>query len=253
MLVGLPDASKPFGRSRGLRLAMKENPDAAFGIPDIKGLRRFAESTTDREPPPFFVGRKEEIGSLQRDLQYRYHDWVLGKENPWEAQTRLYQGAPGAGKTALLRRLGSLTIQPTGDGDNGNGEPVGLNVCLIDEEAVFHNPTRLEKKIAEAFVPGAAREMEGRESVGESGEAGIDLKVARAGAQAHRSTDQPLRIWEEVAREVQEEPALHPPLLLMLDEAQALPEDECRQAVREFFRIYRVAGEGSVSGIGQAG
>ncbi len=199
-----------------------------ISAPDIEGLRRFAQKS-DRQDPPTFVGRKDLMERMAEDLKERIAAWGNHDPDAWAGATWLFQGAPGAGKTALLSRLGSLTIQPTGDGDNGNGEPVGLNVCLIDEEAVFHNPTRLEKKIAEAFVPGAAREMEGRESVGESGEAGIDLKVARAGAQAHRSTDQPLRIWEEVAREVQGEPALHPPLLLMLDEAQALGAEAAPQ------------------------
>ncbi len=131
---------------------------------------------------------------MAEDLKERIAAWGNHDPNAWTGATWLFQGAPGAGKTALLSRLGSLTIRPTGDGDNSNGEPVGVNVCLIDEEAALHNPAKLKKKIAEAFLSGAAREMEGRESVGSSLQRLFGRGICRGHAEGRHSARRRRRI-----------------------------------------------------------
>ena len=67
-------------------------------MPDIEGMRRlFARG--DRERPDVFVGRDEPIAALSAALQ---NVEVAGGIR---GSTRIVQGAPGAGKTALLNEL----------------------------------------------------------------------------------------------------------------------------------------------------
>ena len=66
--------------------------------PDIEGMRRlFARG--DRERPDVFVGRDEPIKALTAALQN------IEGAGGIRGSTRIVQGAPGAGKTALLNEL----------------------------------------------------------------------------------------------------------------------------------------------------
>ena len=72
--------------------------------PDLDALRRFSE-LPDREATPYFGGRADEIGLVEGALnrireRVREGDW-----NPSGGETILFQGAPGAGKSALLHHL----------------------------------------------------------------------------------------------------------------------------------------------------
>ena len=53
----------------------------------------------DRDATPFFAGRSDEIGQFDRALV------ELGSQPGEQAVFRIYQGAPGCGKTALLHHL----------------------------------------------------------------------------------------------------------------------------------------------------
>ncbi len=264
-------------------------PEPQPAAPDLEGLADFAVST-DRDEPVKFVGRVKQIATLKRSLEVGLEHWRRGKPIAWKGASWLFQGAPGAGKTALLSHLGSLKIE-----DRTTGKHVEANICLLDRKADLYDGLRLEKKVAEAFIPGSARKMEGREAIREGGEASVDIGIAQAGASGHRTTDKPLRAWEDVVREIRESPKKHVPLLLLVDEAQALEdaarnqlmwlhegthglpivpvfgglawskkrfealgvsrlsddrvhtlealsEAECREAVRFFFGLYRIAG-----------
>ena len=70
--------------------------------PDLKGLAAFTERG-DREDAVFFVGRDHEIGAVER-LCARAQRAIRAGER-FEGATLLFQGAPGAGKTALLSEL----------------------------------------------------------------------------------------------------------------------------------------------------
>ncbi len=202
-----------------------KNRDANDRIPDIRALKEFAEST-DRETPVAFVGREEQIGALARDLERRVRQrgsWKgFGDPPKWEGATWLFQGAPGAGKTALLRHLQNLKIQaPAGDGAASGGVPV--RACSITDQHVLSDPWELKKKIAAVWVPEVEKDLETRQLL----ELGADLKVIRGG----RKTDRPLMSWGDVLKKVLGKPGEYPPLLLMVDEAQKLDDAAEKQVL----------------------
>ncbi len=203
--------------------------DAKAQIPDLGGLKEFSEST-DRETPVAFVGREEQIGALKRDLEARFRQ-RQGWEGPgfppaWEGATWLFQGAPGAGKTALLRRLKNLKV---------NGRAV--RVCLIDDEADLYNDFRMKRKIAEAFVPGSAAKMLGTDTTQTGKGAKVGGGVSGFGARLEGSADASKGkseqraglTWENFANK--EKSQSSSPLLLLFDEAQA-PEDQAGPQLR---------------------
>ena len=74
----------------------------ASGKPDLEGLRFFSEPS-DREPAAFFVGRADETEDIERALARALRHAQAGQRSA--GATRLIQGAPGAGKSALLAHL----------------------------------------------------------------------------------------------------------------------------------------------------
>ena len=79
-----------------------ERPVMTADIPDLKGLRRFV-AEGDRGTPACFAGRQAIIGAIARAL-----DTVMDgarEERDVRSLTQLVQGAPGAGKTALLEEV----------------------------------------------------------------------------------------------------------------------------------------------------
>ena len=74
----------------------------ANGGPDLDGLRFFSEPS-DRERAAFFVGRAGEIEDIERALARALRHAQAGQRSA--GATRLIQGAPGAGKSALLAHL----------------------------------------------------------------------------------------------------------------------------------------------------
>ena len=72
--------------------------------PDLDALRRFSE-LPDREATPYFGGRADEIGLVERALNRIRERARNGHWKPSGGETILFQGAPGAGKSALLHHL----------------------------------------------------------------------------------------------------------------------------------------------------
>ena len=70
--------------------------------PDLEGLEDYAERA-DRRPALFFVGRDSEIRTVERLCARALRAIRAGER--FEGATLLFQGAPGAGKTALLSEL----------------------------------------------------------------------------------------------------------------------------------------------------
>ena len=83
---------------------MARTPQKPKTEPDLDALRWFSE-LPDREATPYFGGRADEIGMVERALN-RIRD--RAREGHWlpsGGETILFQGAPGAGKSALLHHL----------------------------------------------------------------------------------------------------------------------------------------------------
>ena len=72
--------------------------------PDLDALRRFSK-LTDREATPYFGGRTDEIDLVESALERIRDRTQEGHWRPSGGETILFQGAPGAGKSALLHHL----------------------------------------------------------------------------------------------------------------------------------------------------
>ena len=131
---------------------MSRSPRKPETEPDLDALRRFSE-LPDREATPYFGGRADEIGLVERALN-RIRDRV--REDHWRpsgGETILFQGAPGAGKSSLLHHL----VQPW----RGAGREAPV---VVDTEASHYADERaLALHVAEAVDP--ALEEQFRRSV----------------------------------------------------------------------------------------
>ena len=83
---------------------MARSPRTLVTEPDLDALRRFSE-LPDREATPYFGGRADEIGLVERALNRIRERAREGHWQPSGGETILFQGAPGAGKSALLHHL----------------------------------------------------------------------------------------------------------------------------------------------------
>ena len=86
---------------------MARSRAGTVAAPDFDALKHFA-GLTDREASPFFGGRTDEIATVERALK-RIHEKALEDHLcPADGETVLFQGAPGAGKSALLYHLAKV-------------------------------------------------------------------------------------------------------------------------------------------------
>ena len=199
----------------------------SIGKPDLEGLRTFVREG-DRSRARFFVGREEQI----RDIEQVGADVFAGFRSgrPLAGTTRLIQGAPGAGKTALLSHIAGMA-------ENTEKERPGAwrriwprtkdkkprpRVLLVDVGDLGH-PERLVLRIAERLDPRKARKLRQTRSSSIGGRAGTDGFEASGGATV--ATAPPHAGFAELG-------ALFPaedwpgPFLLMVDEVQTLQMEQ---------------------------
>ena len=131
---------------------MARLPAKTMAAPDLDALR-WISKLPDREASPYFSGRTEELALVEGALN-RIHERVRTSHwHPAGGETILFQGAPGAGKSALLHHL----VQRW----RGGGEKAPL---VVDTEASHYVDERaLALHAAEAFDPTLA--MQFRRSV----------------------------------------------------------------------------------------
>ena len=175
--------------------------------PDLEGLREFA-TETGRVDPPVFVGRGEFIREFQRDIRTRTRKWYNGKPAPWEGGSWLFQGAPGAGKTALLRELKKIMVP------NSVGTPTNLNVCMLKKEAL-NSAVELESELLSLFPDNLLGALIRK----------IGLKISLLGfgsAEISAEKKAAAEAWRQKVRKAQLNPGKYPPLLVMIDEAQGI-------------------------------
>lgn len=173
----------------------------ANGGPDLEGLRFFSEPL-DRGVASFFVGRSALIEDIERAAASALRNASAGWR--YASPTRLIQGAPGAGKSALLAHLEQKWSLA------GKAAPYALPVHLEE----LADPNRIAQAIAARLDPRRAERFRRTEtrsgSIGISGVGGAWAAAAAppAGFGALRDMFPPER-WER-------------PLCLLVDEVQNL-------------------------------
>lgn len=193
-----------------------ERPSAP---PDLDGLAAFTEEE-DRDDALFFAGRDREIAAVERACALALERIRAGR-TPGSA-TRLLQGAPGAGKTALLSELRRRWVGAPAEGGfpawTGSGAVLPVVVHWSDlgsEEAVV----RAVLKAVDAGLRASFRRMRSSDVQGSAGAGGW----IRAGGRRGQSTAPPALSLAELAEAVASfhGGAWPGPVCLMVDEVQA--------------------------------
>ncbi len=133
------------------------------GGPDLEGLRAFVREG-DRNRARFFVGREAQILDIGQVCADAFAGFLAG--SPLAGATRLIQGAPGAGKTALLSQVVATVDSAEKKGPSrwwrfsrkageGNRQPKAMFADTGD----LGDPTRLALRIAEWLGPGKAKKL----------------------------------------------------------------------------------------------
>ena len=192
--------------------------------PDIEKLTRFSSPilTKDRGRSPFFSGRVHEIEDVELSVQGVMERLQDGKPRPAADETWLFQGSPGAGKSALLEKL-----EEKWNAQDKEGTPIALPVRA---DLVF-NQANLIAKIADAVAMAnndtdAADKLRQIVSIDRSSATDIGGEfVIRAStwiSEAKSVVTNPRELtWETLARIFPRENWSRP-IVLLLDEAQSL-------------------------------
>ncbi len=105
-----------------------------------------------RTQPPVFVGRDAVIKDIEFTARLSYEKWRSdGVDANDPGLTRLVQGAPGAGKTALLRHMQGLWTNDVGK----PGRPIGLRIGVND----LSDAQALREAVENALPRGLTREL----------------------------------------------------------------------------------------------
>ena len=183
--------------------------------PDFDGLKDFSE-LPDREDTPFFGGRTDEIATVERALKRIQRRTQEGHWHPAGGETLLFQGAPGAGKSALLRHFVKMWRS------SERNTPVVVDTGLNH----YADERRLVLRIAEAVGPSLSARLGHFAATHSGSRADIcgnllgtvtEPGPAETGLQAENV---PLELSLDVVKEALLESKR--PVLLILDEAQGL-------------------------------
>ena len=163
-------------------------------------------SIGDREAPVAFVGRDREIDMAIRQLA----TWRSG-ETP--GRTIVAQGAPGAGKTALLREMARRLPEH------------------VPNATAIYRPTPWSRRTVSNVLTAIAERMMGvsgeafRTTEGREGT--IGAKAVASASQTHSRTTAPaaLSTWDDFETLFASQASAAKPTLLLVDEIQRMDDD----------------------------
>ncbi len=213
---------------------------------DLEGLGKFAEST-DRAEAMFFVGRRREIEGIEGACARAFESVMEGRKP--EGETRIVQGAPGAGKTALLSRLGRIW-----DVDEAAPDHVLLDLGILDSKAglakaIIDARDLLDPEVVSGSIDaGKSREFQRTRTTdmrgrgGAPGVVGGEIGRVTITAPPEYSLDMvgrlfPPHLWER-------------PLCLMFDEAHDITEAQVRVLRPLHLGTHRVPAVPVLAGLG---
>ncbi len=189
----------------------------AAAEPDLDALKDFVE-LPDREASPFFGGRAAEIETVESTLRRIRKRVEEGHWRPAGGETILFQGAPGAGKSALLHHLVQVWR------NTGQNAPV-----VVDTELThFANERTLALRVAEAADPAIAAQFRRSETTHSTSRAdlsgGIPGVVSGSGSaeSGHQAASAPAELSLAAVQKALS--ASERSVVLFLDEAQDLAE-----------------------------
>ena len=171
------------------------------GKPDIEGLERFSRRVS-RRLTEFFAGRKHEIDFITKRVEEVARMHREGTPAPGKGTTVLITGVPGAGKTALMDRLGAGWSDPEGDG------PLGVNVELDHLRSAGGLAAAVREQLPGGFGERVA-----------SAFGSFSLNLLGVGVELREPRDAGLR-------------GLERPTVLFIDEIQRIPSDKQAPEVR---------------------
>lgn len=192
--------------------------------PKLEELKEFASPilNKDRGGTRFFSGRVQEIEDVELSLNGVMKRHIQGDPLPASDETWLFQGAPGAGKSALLRRLAERW-----DARQDEGAPIALTI----RADLVINQSNLVAIIADAIAT-ANNDVESSNrlrqigAIGRSSSTGIGGELAtRANTQINEgksvAADPRELNWESLKNLFLKQNRKRP-VVLMLDEVQGL-------------------------------
>ena len=195
--------------------------------PDLEGLRAFVREG-DRNRARFFVGREAQIRDIEQVCADAMAEYRAGGK--LAGATRLIQGAPGAGKTALLEHLDGLFGSPKEpDGLLSRlfrREPQGppLPKTLLLSRGALANLPGVAVQIAECLDAGRARQWRQTHSRAVSMQVGAP-GMASAGSSETVATAPSSPSFAELRRIFPPQDWKRP-ICLMVDEIQNLEREE---------------------------
>lgn len=158
--------------------------------PDLEALEAFA-ALGDRESTPFFAGRDREIAAIDALCVRALTHARAGAG--MQGATQLIQGAPGAGKTALLSEMARRWA--LGETLRNAAAPVAVQVYVGE----LANEAVVAARIAEAVNPEAGEAWRMTETRDMSGRAGLPGIVSASGAR-RTTTAPPVPSFHELRR-----------------------------------------------------
>ncbi len=174
--------------------------------PDLVGLTAFT-GREDRQSALFFAGRAREIEAVERTCAAALDSVRAGA--PFQGATRLFQGAPGAGKTALLTALQQRWGKPDA--------PADAPLPVVLEWGHLHSEAVVAGAILKAVDPAMEETYRRTGTVGL--DAGLRIPGVSVGGRVSGSTAPPSLTFLELVRAVPPS-AWTRPVCLMVDEIQ---------------------------------
>lgn len=187
--------------------------------PDIDGLRQFVEEK-DRAPPACFAGRKKLIEDVHKAAGAMMYGATHGRNV--RGLTMLVQGAPGAGKTALLEELDRRWRQEASGRQKVEGVPVPV---MMDRDGLYdEEKTVLAIVAAMANTPGGTpgwnvETVDFRKTASHGVSGGVKVMGLTVGGRLG-SAEAPETPSFDVLRSLQAPATWTRPAVLMVDEIQ---------------------------------
>ena len=183
--------------------------------PDFDGLKDFSE-LPDREDTPFFGGRTDEIATVERSLKRIQRRTQEGHWRPADGETILFQGAPGAGKSALLHHFVKMWRS------SGRNAPL----VVATESTHYADERRLALRIADAAGSSLSARLGHSAAVrsGSRADKSNDIPGSVTGSGSAESGHQAVKAPAELSLDTVKEALTESkrPVVLILDEAQDL-------------------------------